>query len=399
MKILIANKFYYSRGGDCIVAMSTAHLLREAGHEVRIFAMKYPENIELPESESFASEVSFSGSAKEKLRAAARLLGRGDIRKTFGRVLDEWQPDVVHLHNIHSYLSPALVEEARRRGIRTLWTMHDYKLICPAYSCRRPDGSICEECIGGSLKVVANKCMKNSRLQSLMADIEARTWNRRRLEQATDMFIAPSRFLANKMMEAGFSPAKITTICNFVDPEKMEILSQQPSDGSRSGFCYIGRLSEEKGVATMLQAADAAGVELRIAGGGPLLEPLRKQYAGNKKITFLGHLDARGVAELLASSEASIIPSECYENNPLGVIESLCAGTPVIGAEIGGIPELLTADNGITFTSGNAEELSAILSSFPKRHPFDHRAIAASARDAFSAATHLRLLTSLFPQL
>lgn len=397
MKVLIANKFYYPRGGDCVVAMSTRRLLAEAGHEVRVFAMDYPDNVEMPESAGFASRVDFSDSLPGKLRAVGRIFGHAGVRRAFGRVLDEFRPDVVHLHNIHSYLSPALAEEARQRGIRTVWTLHDYKLICPAYSCRRPGGEICQECVGqGKNGVLRHRCMKGSLVQSLMAGAEARFWNRRRLERATDLFIAPSRFMANKMMEDGYSPSRILPICNFVDPDKMAVLDAVSPDQPRDGFCYVGRLSEEKGVETMLKAAAASGVRLRVAGDGPLGESLRAAYSGKGNIEFLGHLDASGVAELLSRSLASVIPSEWYENNPLGVIESLCAGTPVIGAAIGGIPELIGPADGITFTPGSAEELAAVFSSFGKRHAFDPASIAARARKAFSAETHLDKLLKAY---
>lgn len=397
MKVLIVNKFYYPRGGDCVVAMSTARLLRESGHDVRIFAMDYPDNVDIPEARGFASNVDFSGGLKSKLKAAGRVLGYGGVRRAFRRALDEFRPDVVHFHNIHSYLSPAVVEEAHRRGIRTVWTLHDYKLICPAYSCRKTDGSVCEECLGGRLKVIGNRCMKGSLVQSAMADIEARRWDRRTLQKATDLFIAPSQFMANKMMQAGFAASKLVNICNFVDPEKMRALSAiDPSKGRREGFCYVGRLSEEKGVETLMRAAADSGAVLNVAGGGPLLEPLKERYASFPNIRFLGHLGAEEVVALLARSEASVMPSECYENNPLGVIESLCAGTPVIGANIGGIPELISPETGIVFTSGSTDELAAVFRSFGKRRPFDHKAIAAAARKRFSADTHLRKLLKAY---
>ena len=123
-------------------------------------------------------------------------------------------------------------------------------------------------------------------------------------------------------------------------------------------FCYIGRLSEEKGVRTLIKAAVKANVVLNIAGGGPLLEELKEKYRKNKNIHFLGHLSAEKTAELLMNSQASIMPSECYENNPLGVIESLCAGTPVIGANIGGIPELIDNESGVVYPSGDVEDLA-----------------------------------------
>lgn len=117
-------------------------------------------------------------------------------------------------------------------------------------------------------------------------------------------------------------------------------------------YCYVGRLSEEKGVETLLEAATMLQHELRIAGSGPLYGKLKAKYDSWPQITFLGQLDSDGVAKLLGEAACSVLPSEWYENNPLGIIESLCAGTPVVGAEIGGIPELIDDNNGLTFTPG-----------------------------------------------
>ena len=397
MRILIVNKFFYPRGGDCVVAMATRRLLIDMGHEVRVFAMDYPANLTLTEAAGFASQIDFAGPITHKIQAVRRLLGKGDIQKAVNAVLDSFRPDVVHLHNIHSYLSPLIGELAHRRGIRVVWTLHDYKLLCPAYSCRRPSGENCEECFTGSLHVTRHACMKGSRLQSLLADIEARVWNRRRLEAMTDMFIAPSEFMRNKMLEGGFSRKKITTICNFIDPLKLETIekagiSEKPEDY----FCYIGRLSDEKGTETMLAAAAEAGVRLKVAGEGPLLAESRRKYESIPGISLLGHLGHSQIVELLRSAKASVLPSEWYENNPLGVIESLCCGTPVIGAAIGGIPELLSSSNGITFSSGNTEELTSIFRNFDHRHSFPRNHIAAEARARFRQETHYTLLMKAY---
>ena len=397
MKILIVNKFFYPRGGDCIVAMATRQLLLEMGHEVAVFAMDYPDNIDLPDRQYYASNIYFTGAKAQRLKFAWRLLGKGDIRRSASRVLDEFRPDVVHMHNVHSYLSPLIGELAHQRGIRVVWTLHDYKLLCPAYTCRRPSGENCEECFTGRPKVVKYSCMRSSAMQSILADIEARVWNHHRLERITDLFIAPSEFMHNKMLEAGFPRRKLTTICNFIDPLKLRAIASLGVNGSPDDyFCYIGRLSDEKGTETMLAAAAEAGVKLKVAGDGPLLLQMKKKYADNPDIEFLGHLDGDGVIRLLRSAKASIMPSEWYENNPLGVIESLCCGTPVIGARIGGIPELLTEANGVLFTAGNTEELTGILRNFDCRNPFRRTEIADKAMRAFCRDAYYALLMKAY---
>lgn len=398
MRILIASKFFYMRGGAELVAINTRRMLREHGHEVRVLAMSYPENIELPEQDSFPAEVRLFGSFADKLRGARRMLGLGDVRKRVREALDEFRPDVVHLHNVHSYLSPLVAEEAKKRGIRVVWTLHDYKAICPSYSCRRPDGTICEECFTHPAAVVRHRCMKGSLTASLMAYVEARRWSRRRLEKCVDTYIAPSAFMGQKMAQAGFEPAKIEVLCNFVDPDKLQtLLATTPAhDAGNPYFCYIGRLSYEKGVETMLRAAQKAGITLKVAGRGPMLEELKARYGSLPGIEFLGHLDAPDVARLLSGAVASVLPSEWYENNPLGVIESLSVGTPVIGARMGGIPELIEEPgDGFTYPAFDADALAEAMSR-TLHTDFDRTRIAQRAAARFGQDAHYARLMAIY---
>ena len=222
MKILIVNKFYYNRGGDCVCAISLEQMLREQGHETAVFAMQYAENFQTPYNGYFAPEVSFSGGVGSKLKAAARIFGGAGVKAAFSRLLKDFQPDVVHFNNIHSYLSPAIVKMAKDFGAKTVWTLHDYKLVCPSYSCLS-QGKICEECIGGNVHAVVDKrCMKGSRAASLLAYWEARYWNRDKLAAYTDAFVCPSSFMAKKMEQGGFPSQKLHVVCNFMDPAKIE---------------------------------------------------------------------------------------------------------------------------------------------------------------------------------
>ena len=393
-KILLVNKFYYPRGGDCIVMMNTERLLLDAGYDVAVYAMQYPGTMDSPYKKYFAPEVNFSGNASQKMEAAKRTLGWGEVKASFEALLNVFQPDVVHLHNIHSYLSPVLAEMAHRRGIRVVWTLHDYKLLCPAYSCTRA-GHPCELCFTQKAPVLKHRCMKGSLAASAIAWLEAKKWNRKALEAFTDAFICPSEFMASKMLSGGFNPAKLKVLCNFVDPEKLHLLQSTEAGRREPFYCYVGRLSEEKGVRTLLKAAAQLPHELRIAGGGPLADELKATYAHYPQIKFLGHLDAQAVASLLSQAKFSVMPSECYENNPLGVIESLCAGTPVVGAEIGGIPELIDPDTGITYASANTDALATAIEMAMDRN-WQHTEIKAQAIHRFSPQTHLKTLTQIY---
>ena len=394
-KILIVNKFYYNRGGDCVASMNLEQLLRANGHEVAVYAMQYPENTDSEFSKYFAPQISFSGGGLAgKIKAFQRTLGIGDIRTSFAAILRDFRPDVVHLNNIHSYLSPVIAEIAKAHGCRVVWTMHDYKLICPAYSCLR-EGKICELCFTNRSQVLHTRCMKGSLAASALAYLEAKKWNRSRLERCTDAFICPSQFMAQKMAQGGFNPDKLKVICNFVDPVKLKRLNDSHGVKRLPYYCYVGRLSQEKGIGTLLEAASALPYELRIAGDGPLANELKQKYQHCKNITFLGRLDAEGVCNLLQQATLSVIPSEWYENNPLGVIESLSAGTPVVGANIGGIPELISTGAGITFTSGDINSLKDALTAGFGTH-WDNDKIQTDSLARFSPQVHLKLIEDIY---
>ncbi len=398
-RVILVNKFHYRRGGDCISMMHTERMLAEHGHATAVFAMDYTENIPSEWSRYWPAEVSFDGGIKAKLKASLRLMGMGDVAGRFRKLLREFRPDVVHLHNIHSYISPVVGQIAASKGVKVVWTLHDYKLVCPAYTCMR-NGKICEECFTDSRRVIGNRCMKNSAAASMIAYAESLRWNRKKLESFTDRFICPSSFMAEKMKAGGFSADKITVLHNFISPEMAALLERENASAGHSRqrepyMCYVGRLSAEKGVGLLLEAVSELPFEIRIAGTGPMAAELQSRFAHNPGIRFLGHLDAGHTAALLANARMSVIASECYENNPLSVIESLCAGTPVVGSNIGGIPELISPDCGLTFTPSCKEALkTAIRKAWAT--DYDNRAIALRALDRFSSRTHYNSLIQIY---
>lgn len=391
-RVLLVNKFYYPRGGDCVVVLNTEAMLRENGVEAEVFAMEYPDNLPARYQDRFASEVQFGGGVGNQLRALKRTMGMGDVRSHFQAVLDDFKPDVVHLHNIHSYLSPVVGELAHQRGIRVVWTMHDYKLLCPRYDCLS-NGKPCELCLTGSkLNVLTHKCMKASLPASAVAWLEAAKWSRRRLESFTDVFLCPSQFMADKMLSSGFDSKRVKVLNNFIDPVKLRLYQGMEGGAMRDNYyCYVGRLSHEKGVADLLAVASRLPYRLKVAGGGPLADELRDKYGACDNIEFLGMLDAQAVVHLLKHARLSVMPSQCYENNPLSVIESLCVGTPVAGAQIGGIPELINPDNGVTFPPFDQAAMERAITMSMSRE-WDYDKIACLAKQRFSPENHLGIL-------
>ena len=393
MKILIVNKFWYARGGDCIVAMNTALLLRRMGHEVRVFSMQHPCNVACTGSQDyFVSQVHFDGSFMGKLRALRRTMGDKEVRNSFTSLLKDFRPDVVHLHNIHSYLSPSVAVIAREFGCRVVWTLHDYKLFCSSYSCVC-NGEPCDRCIEHPADVVINRCMKQSLLASVAALLETTHWNINKMLQCVDMFICPSLFMAQEMEKAGVPCDKLTVIPNYLVEERRD--SSPVVTGRGDYCCYVGRLSPEKGVDTLLKAVATLPLKLKVAGDGPLLDPLKSDYSSFANIEFLGRLTGNDVNGLLRLARFSVVPSSWWENNPLSVIESLSAGTPVVGTRMGGIPELIDDRNGLLVPSGDVNSLvDALNQAWDAR--WDHAAIARRAALRFSPAAYYRSIMRVY---
>ena len=378
-RILIASKFYYTRGGAEVVAINMANDLTARGYKVGIFTMDYPQNL-VPDNFYTAPQVDFGGNIADKLKFAARTMGYQGVKKAFKNALDTFKPDVVHIHNIHSYLSPAIVKMAKEYGAKVVWTLHDYKLACPAYSCLNR-GKICELCFNDKSHVVRQRCFKESLAASILAYF--------------DFFVCPSQFISRQMIKAGLNPDKIKVICNFVDPIKLAGFKNNSSFEKGDYYVYVGRLSDEKGVATLLEAAKGLPYKIKLAGGGPLKDELMARYADCDNIEFLGHLNPEQVSKVLIGARATISPSQCYENNPLSVIESLCAGTPIVGANIGGIPELISDNTGEIFRSGDVSDLRQAITRLMSR-TFDYEAIAKESQVRFSFEQHFNLLNQLY---
>ena len=384
MKILLANKFYYRRGGDCIYMLNLEQLLKHHGHEVAVFAMDYPENLDTPWKRYFPQDMS-------KLMAFTRPFGSSEVKRKFNKLLDDFKPDVVHLNNVHTQLSPVIAELAHKRGIRVIWTLHDYKLLCPRYDCLRNGNVICELCFNGDKKeCLNNRCMKGTRLASWIGYREAVRWDRERLEEFTDMFICPSHFMADKMVQGGFKASKMKTLCNFIDAGKCKKDDYYRADY----YCFIGRLSHEKGARTLIEAANQLPYKLKIIGGGPLMEELKVMTHDN--IDFVGFKQWDEIKELVGKARFSVIPSEWYENNPLSVIEAECLGTPVLGARIGGIPELIEdGKTGMTFSSGNIADLKEKIEKMWNAG-FDYQNIAKASMERYNAEAYYRNIMNIY---
>ena len=402
MRILLANKFYYRRGGDCIYTMNLEKMLKERGHEVAVYAMKYPENEKSEWSGYWPTNMT-------KLDAFTRPFGARQVVKGFSRLMDDFKPEVVHLNNIHTQLSPVIAKIAHEKGARVVWTLHDTKLVCPCYTCTR-DGKWCTECFTDKKAVIKHRCMPGGLPGAIIGYLEAQKWNKDELQKYVDLFLPPSKFMMDTCVEGGYSPEKFRVLCNFIDVEKVgkELKNERIKELKGDYYVYLGRVNEVKGVRTLCKAAEQLDKKLIVIGDGPIREELRvKSEESGAPIEFKGQMQWEEFMPILRGARFMVLPAEWSENNPLTVIESQSLGTPVLGARIGGIPELIESPslalpngegvvpNGMTFTSGDVEDLKEkIMAMF--NHEFDYDAIAKNAIERYSSEAYYEKLMEYY---
>ncbi|MFH1957599.1 MAG: glycosyltransferase family 4 protein [bacterium] len=358
MKVLLINKFLYPKGGDAIVTFNTGKLLKEKGHKVAYWGMRHEKNLEFKYEVFFVDKVDYKTSGfKTSISFVLKILYSLEAKNKIKRLLSHESFDIIHLHNFAHQISPSILHVFKKRNIPVVMTSHDYKLVCPSYS-MLVDGVPCERCKNSKYYwCFVKKCTKNSYLKSFINVVEMYLHHKiLHIYDDIDIFISPSMFLKEKLKEMGFKH-KIEYLPNCIYPG--EFIPKYENNGK--SICYFGRLSHEKGLVTLIKAMKGLDdVELKIIGDGQIKEKLKHYIEdhGVKNIRFLGYKTGNDLDNEIKNSSAVVIPSEWYENNPRTVLEAFALGKPVIGARIGGIPELVKdADTGYTFEAGNAGDL------------------------------------------
>jgi len=360
-RLLAINNYFYRRAGAETVFFEEMRLFEEVGWDVVPFAMRHPDNLPTRWDDYFVEEIEFGRSYGpiEKLRHAASVIYSREAQAKLGKLIATRRPTIAHAHNVYHHLSPAIFPTLRRAGIPTLMTVHDLKLACPAYKMLR-DGHVCESCKGGHIhNVLLNRCVKGSAALSGLVLLETMVHRGLGLYRGNvDRFIVPSRFYRDKLMEWGFDERQLVYIPNFVT-----VSDTEASFSEGDYFLFAGRLAPEKGVATLIRAVARTGHRLIVAGTGPDEDMLRQLAAEvGANVTFVGHLSGEALQRAIGEARALVLPSEWYENAPMSVLEAYALGRPVIGANIGGIPELIReGETGLTFRSGDAAELAGAL--------------------------------------
>jgi glycosyltransferase involved in cell wall biosynthesis len=373
MKILLVSNFYYNRGGDCTYMFSLKKLLENKGHKVIVFSMNHPSNFDSEYSRYFVSYINYDEEVKNvNISTGFEVLNRAvfslEAKKKIELLIEDERPDIAHLQNIHHHITPSILYPLKKHNIPIVWTLHDFVLICPNTSFLS-HGMICERCRKRKYywpPIV--RCKKNSLAASTMAAIETSLHRIMRVNDLVDTFIAPSEFLRDKLIDYGFNKNRVVCLNNF---NNIGLCDHSGTQGDF--YLYVGRISYEKGIKTLIDAAiNAKTGKLKIVGEGPLKDEMVSYVTSkneNKRIYFLGHKSHKEVRDLLRACRFLVLPSECYENFPYSVLEACASGKPVIASRIGGILEIVKNwDTGLLFEPGNSEYLSLKIR-YLMRHP------------------------------
>ncbi len=358
MKVLQVNKFFHRKGGSEAYLFALIDELGKRKISTAEFSMKNPLNRSSRWAEYFVDPIDYdTPDLKRKLAFGAKIIYSAEARKKISRLLDAYAPDLVHLHIFQHQISPSILPEIKKRGLPIVYTAHDLKSVCPNYK-MRTRGRVCESCKPCRYyHCLLKKCVKNSYLKSVLNTVEMYVHLWMKYYDAVDLFITPSKFYRDKLVEFRFDPGKVIHVPNFVDETAFA-----PKYSHEGYFIYLGRLSEEKGVLTLVDAmGKVKGGELRIIGTGPLEAEIRERIESRrlKNVRMLGFRSGEELRTLIRNCMFSVVPSEWYENGSISLLESLAYGKPVIGADIGGIPEHLNhGEDGLVFRSRDSEDLA-----------------------------------------
>ena len=361
MKILFINKFLFMNGGSETYMFSVGRKLEELGHEVQYFGMEHTGRCGGNRLECYTDEVDFHSSGVARFLYPFKILYSREAKRKLLRVLEDFNPDTVHINNFNFQLTPSIIYAVkkydRQTGRRTaiVYTAHDGQLVCPNHLMQQYiSGERCQKCLNGNLwNCTKYKCIHGSTVKSLLGTAEGILYRIFKPYKKIDKVVAPSFFLGEVLSHNDQLKGRIITLHNFVG----DITLTEEEKIKENYVLYFGRYSREKGIETLVKACrEVPEIPFIFAGSGELQEMVDR----TANIQNRGYLSGRELYRLIAGARFTVFASECYENCPFAVMESLTCGTPVLCADIGGAPELLEAGKqGELFEPGNADELKS----------------------------------------
>ena len=399
MKVLYVNKYFWKKGGSEVVMFQERQAALDAGLEVVDFSVIDPRNQPSPYADWFVKADDYSDPDPDSaaasrgkwglLKTAVRFVHNSEVTQRIAELVDKERPQVAHLHNIYHQLTPSIIPVLKKHGVKVVLTLHDCKLVCPMYQMLW-QGEVCNACHGKAFwHAAARSCPDGSRSKGLLLAAEA-YWHRLVGSYSqVDLFISPSRFLAELVSTYRVERSKVAVVPNGAELDRFE------THGEDQGYAlFMGRITEEKGVRTLARAhqilsrGNGGPLALKVAGDGPLKDELSAAYPD---VEFLGYRSGRDLYSLVEKAAMVVVPSEWNENCPMTVLEAGAAARPVIGSELGGIPELIEDGvTGLIFPAKNVEALAerlAELAADPQRR----REMGQAARRRIESAYDLRI--------
>lgn len=365
MRILQINQCHYKRGGADVVYLNTIDLLKEKGHEVACFSTQNPLNQDSAYSKYFVSSADLRKQrlTKKLIRVKPYLYNK-EAYNQLKRLIYDFKPDIAHVHLFYASLSVSIFDALKEFNIPVIHTVHDYRLLCPVSTCLDINFKICEQCAKkNALTCLYKKCSNGSLSQSFVVSLESFFWKHfKNPILGIDYFHFVSDFCRDKHII--YFPE--ISDKSFVLYNSCSIITEFKNSNDERFFLYFGRLSPEKGIKTLIDVWKKVpkGALLKIVGTGVLNEDIEKEIYDNKltNVELLGYKTGAELESIIKKASFVIVPSEWYENNPMSIVESFSLGKPVIGANIGGIPELVNhGKNGYVFESKNSHSLLDIL--------------------------------------
>ena len=368
MRIIHAHKYFHSRDGASRYERGLMRLQEEAGHTVAPFAMHDPRNEPTPWSGYFVSHedtrrVSFGLRA---FRHASRALWSLEAKRKFEALVDVFRPDVIHVHNIYTQISPSILAVAKRRNIPVVMTVHDYALVSANYSLWNGSRSMDLEHLG-VIATTKTKYIKGSFLATFMLEMILKVHRAvRAYDGAIQEYIAFSGFMRDRLIHAGFAKEKIAVMHPFAEPlmHRVHRNVQRPTHNGRY-ILFAGRLESYKGAQVLIDALKYApkDISIAIAGVGPDEERLKTLVRQDPRVKFLGFVPGEQLWGMMRGAVAVVVPSVWHEPYGLVALEAMSMGAPVIVAKSGGLPEVVgEKGTGIVVPAGDAKALGRAMS-------------------------------------
>jgi glycosyltransferase involved in cell wall biosynthesis len=354
MKIMLANKYFFNKGGAETVFFQERDFLIRSGIEVVDFSMQDERNEPSPYADSFVKNRDYHEDPASTLKKAATafsMIHSLEAVSQIRKLIAKEKPDLLHCHNIYHQLTPSILRTAKMMGVPVVMTLHDTKVVCPTYS-RMHEGNLCTACENGDFyNVVRQRCSEGSLARSALLYAEATYERFRGNYLCVDKVIAPSRFMADVVTRWRFPKDRVTVLYNGVNPHAFVPHAEE----GRGYALYLGRLIREKGLVTLAEAQRRSGLRVVVAGTGPLEGLLSRGYP---QLEMLGHLSGDELRTVIERAAFIVVPSINQENCPMSVLEAMAMGKPVVASRIGGIPELVSdGETGLLFEPGDADDL------------------------------------------